>query len=78
MAGVGFLSTSMRDDGSWPIDTNLSTWVTTLSIGALAEAGALDVSTSVTAIRDWLLDQQNRAGASVHARGARRRGRGRR
>ena len=29
-------------DGSWPIDTNLATWVTTLSVNALAAAGDLD------------------------------------
>jgi squalene-hopene/tetraprenyl-beta-curcumene cyclase len=34
--GVRFLLDSQRDDGSWPIDTNLATWVTTLSINALA------------------------------------------
>ncbi len=33
--GIQFLKTNQRDDGSWPIDTNLSTWVTTLSIKAL-------------------------------------------
>jgi hypothetical protein len=33
--GEGFLRKSMRPDGSWPIDTNLATWVTTLSIKAL-------------------------------------------
>ena len=32
---------SVRDDGSWPIDTNLATWVTTLSINALAAGGPL-------------------------------------
>jgi squalene-hopene/tetraprenyl-beta-curcumene cyclase len=37
---VQFLEGSVRPDGSWPIDTNLSTWVTTLSINALADAGA--------------------------------------
>ena len=44
-AGVRFLVESMREDGSWPIDTNLSTWVTTLSIAALADAGALPPAT---------------------------------
>jgi len=34
--GVEFLAASIRYDGSWPIDTNLATWVTTLSINALA------------------------------------------
>lgn len=35
---VGFLLASARPDGSWPIDTNLATWVTTLSVKALAAA----------------------------------------
>ncbi len=68
-AGVRFLIESMRADGSWPIDTNLATWVTTLSINALAEAGALPPE-DVAAMREWLLGQQSRARASVHARGA--------
>jgi squalene-hopene/tetraprenyl-beta-curcumene cyclase len=38
-AGVRFLQESMRPDGSWPIDTNLATWNTTLAIQALAGAG---------------------------------------
>lgn len=33
--GVKFLLDSVRPDGSWPIDTNLATWVTTLAINAL-------------------------------------------
>ena len=37
--GVKFLANSMRPDGSWPIDTNLATWNTTLAINALAGAG---------------------------------------
>ncbi len=57
-AGVRFLVESMRDDGSWPIDTNLATWVTTLSIGALAEAGALP-SRDIPSMRKWLLGQQS-------------------
>ncbi len=39
---VEFLVQSVRPDGSWPIDTNLSTWVTTLSVNALSAAGDLD------------------------------------
>ena len=34
--GVGFLIASARSDGSWPIDTHLATWITTLSVNALA------------------------------------------
>lgn len=33
--GLNFLEKSQRGDGSWPIDTNLATWVTTLSVNAL-------------------------------------------
>jgi len=33
--GISFLENQQREDGSWPIDTNLSTWVTTLSVKAL-------------------------------------------
>lgn len=35
--GVEFLYNQQREDGSWPIDTDLSTWVTTLSIKALGD-----------------------------------------
>ena len=58
--GIEFLLNSVRDDGSWPIDTNLTTWVTTLSINALGE----DVSRLLgeierNSLRNWLLDQQH-------------------
>lgn len=53
--GVAFLKASVRPDGSWPIDTNLATWVTTLSVNALGEALPID---AVAPIRDWLLAQQ--------------------
>src|SRR5499426_1190075 len=36
---VEFLQSAVRHDGSWPIDTNLSTWVTTLSINVLSDGG---------------------------------------
>jgi squalene-hopene/tetraprenyl-beta-curcumene cyclase len=36
-----FLRGSQRDDGSWPIDTNLSVWLTTAAVSALAEANLL-------------------------------------
>lgn len=60
--GLKFLVRSMRDDGSWPIDTNLATWVTTLSTGALAAADSeLSLSPSdQQAISNWLLAQQYR------------------
>ncbi|MBI9059458.1 MAG: hypothetical protein JEZ01_16970 [Labilibaculum sp.] len=31
-----FLGKSMREDGSWPIDTHLATWVTSLSLNSLS------------------------------------------
>lgn len=59
--GVAFLVASQRADGSWPIDTNLATWCTTLSIGALAAGGKLADRLDGgerAAVRDWLLGQQ--------------------
>jgi squalene-hopene/tetraprenyl-beta-curcumene cyclase len=35
--GVEFLLKSQRIDGSWPIDTNLATWLTTLAVNASAD-----------------------------------------
>ncbi len=54
--GVAFLTASVREDGSWPIDTNLATWVTTLSINALG--GAAFTGPEREHLRRWLLDQQ--------------------
>ena len=57
--GVRFLANSVRPDGSWPIDTNLATWVTTLSINALA-AGGEDVAALLgPKCLDWLLSCQH-------------------
>src|SRR5205823_12330574 len=39
--GVEFITRSARADGSWPIDSNLSVWVTTLAVKALAAANEL-------------------------------------
>ncbi len=58
-AGVRFLLESVRDDGSWPIDTNLATWVSTLSIQALG-ADAFEPAER-DALRAWLLGQQLKA-----------------
>jgi squalene-hopene/tetraprenyl-beta-curcumene cyclase len=57
-AGTRFLTDSMRADGSWPIDTNLATWVTTLSINALSAAGHLPADDDRVEMREWLLRQQ--------------------
>jgi squalene-hopene/tetraprenyl-beta-curcumene cyclase len=56
--GVRFIVNSVRPDGSWPIDTNLATWVTTLSVNALAAARDLGSLDSRQQVLDWLLRQQ--------------------
>ncbi|HAV62275.1 MAG TPA: squalene--hopene cyclase [Verrucomicrobiales bacterium] len=60
--GVSFLRGSAQPDGSWQIDTNLATWLTTLSINALGESiktGCID-DTGRRELRSWLLQQQYR------------------
>lgn len=57
--GLRFLAESVRDDGSWPIDTNLDTWTTTLATGALAGPTGPGLAPDVrTRTLDWLLAQQ--------------------
>lgn len=62
--GVRFLVESVRPDGSWPIDTNLSIWVTTLSVNALS-VGARRFDHDVSLLPDkvktlfWLNTQQS-------------------
>lgn len=61
--GLRFLARSARADGSWPIDTNLATWVTTLSVNALSVdscVAELLPPEERRPIRDWLLSQQYR------------------
>lgn len=57
---VSFLMSSVREDGSWPIDTDLATWLTNLSIPALDERVRDDALAGDTrsGIREWLLAQQ--------------------
>lgn len=60
--GLRFLERSARPDGSWPIDTNLATWVTTLAVNALLAGPADDFPESERlVIRAWLLGQQYRS-----------------
>ena len=51
-----FLEESVREDGSWPIDTNLATWLTTLSVNALGADSLTDIEKHK--IAHWLIDQQ--------------------
>jgi squalene-hopene/tetraprenyl-beta-curcumene cyclase len=57
-----FLRNSVRPDGSWPIDTNLATWTTTLAIKALARAPEVpaELTRNAPVLREWLLQQQYR------------------
>lgn len=60
---LSFLRSSVRADGSWPIDTNLATWVTTLSVNALADNSTRThplAEAERVSIRTWLLGQQYR------------------
>lgn len=65
--GIRFLLRSARRDGSWPIDTDLATWLTTLSINALAPMLTRSDRTVFPAgggfdcrpVIRWLLEQQH-------------------
>jgi squalene-hopene/tetraprenyl-beta-curcumene cyclase len=57
---ASFLRASARTDGSWPIDTNLATWVTTLGINALGPQSGLLSYEQSSALKEWLLGQQYR------------------
>lgn len=60
LKGTQFLLKSVRTDGSWPIDTNLATWTTTLAIKALSyQPGAINPEDR-HGLRNWLLAQQYR------------------
>ena len=58
--GLDFIEKSVRPDGSWPIDTNLSVWVTTLSVNALAAAGDIESLDNCEQLLRWVEDQQSR------------------
>ena len=61
--GTEFLISNVLPDGSWPIDTNLATWTTTLSVNALSAGGELEKyldEGSRNEILDWLLTQQGK------------------
>jgi squalene-hopene/tetraprenyl-beta-curcumene cyclase len=51
---------SARADGSWAIDSNLSVWVTTLSVNALAAAGDLEALDRRKELLHWLVAQQTK------------------
>lgn len=56
--GIQFILNSFREEGGWPIDTNLATWNTTLSINALAAQWPED-GEDWNSTLDWVLKCQN-------------------
>jgi squalene-hopene/tetraprenyl-beta-curcumene cyclase len=56
-AAVAFLEASMREDGSWPIDSNLATWGTTLAVKSGLRLSDADKGVLV----NWLVSQQYEA-----------------
>lgn len=60
LRAADFLRGSARPDGSWPIDTNLATWVTTLGVNALSRQPGVFQYEQSSALKDWLLGQQYR------------------
>lgn len=57
--GIDFLEKQQRIDGSWPIDTDLSTWVTTLSMKAMgAQHTAFLSESAIQRLRIHLLNLQ--------------------
>ncbi|MFT7484507.1 MAG: squalene-hopene/tetraprenyl-beta-curcumene cyclase, partial [Candidatus Paceibacteria bacterium] len=62
LQGLDFLRRSIRSDGSWPIDSDLATWLTTLAVNALCAAGDQDEALSKAERRPlskWLMGQQH-------------------
>lgn len=55
-----FLCKSMLPDGSWPIDTNLATWVTSLSMQALKQPTGANAEGASQPPIEWLLSCQHR------------------
>ncbi|MEM9444424.1 MAG: prenyltransferase/squalene oxidase repeat-containing protein [Verrucomicrobiota bacterium] len=59
--GLSFILRSQREDGSWPIDTNLNTWVTTLAVNGSGAGACLEMlldHQGQKQVSDWLLTQQ--------------------
>jgi squalene-hopene/tetraprenyl-beta-curcumene cyclase len=54
---LAFLRAQARADGSWPVDANLSVWVTSNAVIALREADPLAPG-EISQVRDWLTARQ--------------------
>ena len=58
--GISFLKRTQREDGSWPIDVDLSTWVTTLAVKSVKNSPEVLTSEDKIRITDHLLAIQNK------------------
>ena len=58
--GISFLKRTQRTDGSWPIDIDLSTWVTTLAVKSVKNHPEFLSSEDKVKLTDHLLAIQNR------------------
>lgn len=58
--GIAFLKRTQREDGSWPIDIDLSTWVTTLAVKSVKNHPDLLTAENRQKISNHLLSIQNK------------------
>jgi squalene-hopene/tetraprenyl-beta-curcumene cyclase len=58
--GIEFLKRTQREDGSWPIDIDLSTWVTTLAVKSIKNHTDVLTSEDKLKITNHLLAIQNK------------------
>jgi squalene-hopene/tetraprenyl-beta-curcumene cyclase len=58
--GVDFLRRTVRADGSWPVDSNLAVWLTTMSVEALSPGGNYE-GPRAEDLRAWLLEARQSA-----------------
>lgn len=58
--GISFLKRTQREDGSWPIDVDLSTWVTTLAVKSVKNLPELLTSEDKIRLTNHLLAIQNK------------------
>ena len=56
---------TVRDNGAWPIDTNLATWNTTLAMNALG-TDDFEPERLVQTCVEWLLGCQNKKRSPIH------------
>ena len=58
--GIAFLKRTQREDGSWPIDIDLSTWVTTLAVKSIKNQPDILTSEDKQKLIKHLLSIQNK------------------